>query len=166
MSNSPEYDLEEITPKMGEFKLKATGDKIHKTRKMNLSDIIWAREKLGTNALEDLASGKDIKLSTLCKIMYRLMKDRSEFPARDDLDDDGEEMVKIPGWQVFAESIEMDEINDVLGAFFSTYGGSMPKPREGDIEIEQVPGEEKKSQIGAGVSTKLRKPIASSRKKS
>lgn len=76
-------ELEEILPQdFGSFKLAATGDKVHRLRKLSLLDHTWVKEQTGYTLLElgDLGKEDHLKMWDItARIVYHLLLDQTPF---------------------------------------------------------------------------------------
>lgn len=101
-------------------------------RKMTLADEAWLQDTFGGDALEKIFS--EIKLSELCRILYRVLDDKKDFLAKDveEVNDDGE-LVKrrLKGHEVLMQSLEGKQVQiDIVEAILQTIGISRPMLEE------------------------------------
>lgn len=122
--------LEQVIPERPEFKLRSTGDIVHRLRLPNLEDRAWIRREFGSDAtLEKMLNTRD--WAGVCRLVYRLLEDKSQFPAEkcQEYDDDGfQKEVTITGHQKLFRSIQDDivEAPQVLAALTKAIMDSNP----------------------------------------
>lgn len=122
-------DLLKIIPQNAKLEIKG---KEYILRKMTLADEAWLQDTFGGDALEKIFS--EIKLSELCRILYRVLDDKKDFLAKDveEVNDDGE-LVKrrLKGHEVLMQSLEGKQVQiDIVEAILQTIGISRPMLEE------------------------------------
>lgn len=130
--------LGELRPQFGEFTLEATHDHKHRLRKISIDDYEWIEATFGLPLNELFAEGKEVKLSTVTRLIYHQLEDKSLFRAEDRtiIDDEGEERVqRISGLQKFREAIvDPSEAANLTKAYLKSIGLSQPLALETNSE--------------------------------
>ena len=133
-----------MRPQFGTFRLEATGDTLHRLRKISVDDYEWVEETFGLSLEQIFTEGKVVKLSTLTKLIFHQLEDKSPFLAEDReiIDDEGEKKsVRISGAQRFREAIiNPDEAKLMTAAFLKTLGLSQPARDASDGEKKKARG--------------------------
>lgn len=113
--------LQDVRPVLGTFTLRVTDDVEHRFRKIGLDDEIWAEDTFGMGISEFFAPGRDVKLSDICRMWFHFLDDQSHFPAKKktvpDDENGGTKEVVVPGFRVFLQAIDEDEVKAVAAAF-------------------------------------------------
>ncbi len=148
-----EIQLSEIRPQFGTFKLEATGDVVHRLRKVSLDDYEWFESEFGLSMLQVFAEGKEVKTSVVTKIIFHQLEDKTPFLASDEdvITDDGEKAtVRVTGLQKFRRAvITAEDAQTMTQAFLKTLGMSQPV----SVEAPKAAGK-KKVPAGPKSSTK------------
>lgn len=118
-------ELEQVIPHdFGSFKLKATGEVVHKLRKFSLFDHTWVKNQTGMTLPEVMNLGKTDALrmwEEIAKIIYHLLQDQSPFQKVEvtRYDENGDAYTaKIGGPSRLLDSISgTEEPNHVMAAF-------------------------------------------------
>lgn len=135
--------LEDIVPENPSFTLSATG-RTYELRPPSLEDIAhWTRTYGGIEGLTKVFKDKD--WPEMCKVCFRLMKDKSDFMAKKEIviDDDGietEKLVLAPE-RLFKAIATLDEGVAFQSAINKAFEAAQPKQANAD----QAQGTEKKS---------------------
>lgn len=132
-------EAKDLFPSSPSFFLAATG-KEHLLRKINVQDYAWMQEK--TPDLDARLSKGQIEFGLLCKLLFRLLEDKSCFLPIDEenvYDDEGEivEKRRVSGPDRLARSIEMSELEAVTKAFNVAMGLRAVEAKESSSEEEK-----------------------------
>lgn len=99
-------ELHEFLPDQPEFSLKST-QKTYKLRVINLHDQVYFRSLFGDETkIQEVFQNQD--WANICKIVYRLMEDRSDFVSIKEtvINDDGDQVeIKVSGPERLLKSI-------------------------------------------------------------
>lgn len=135
-----EINLKDLIPTEAEIMLDG---KTYTLRKINMEDEAWLLQEFGAE-LENIL--KDIKMNEISRIVYRLIKDKKDFVAREisEIDEQGIEHKKMVGGAALLHS-KITGVNEkfaVYRALLTTIGISRPI-------LDDLMGEEdqKKNQV-------------------
>ena len=139
--------LEELMQTASEFKLATTG-KNYTLRPFTLRDEIWLSNEFGGD-LSDAFSPERFDFSIVCRIVFRLIADKTDFIERevDDVDENGKEVsIMLGGYKLLSGMIRGEEEKvAVLNAMNVCIANSRPEYKEEDKKkVKKV-----KKQIGA-----------------
>ena len=125
--------LEDLIPQEASVTI---GEHTLEFRKINLSDEVWIKSKVGD--LQKMFTEQDF--DSICKLAFRLLKDKKPFmPVKiKDFDDNGSEIERlIPGHEMIQRSVVgVSQKMDLLWAIYQTFGISRPEAKEGEAETK------------------------------
>lgn len=135
--------LEDLLTDRATFKLKATGEREHTLRLVNLEDQAWIKRTFGAElGIQYIFQQR--QWDEIAKIAYRLLEDKAAFPAFDEtvIDDEGETVTRrISGPQSFMRAVTgLEECTLVLKALLTSIRLSNP-------QIDEVLQEELKKNL-------------------
>lgn len=146
-------NLTELKPRPSKFKANNTS---YELRPWTLEDQIWIKQQYGDD-VQKIFEPQNIDLGAVCRCLYRLVIDKSDFKAEkiNDFDEDGNEVtVNFGGWSKLATSLKT--VQEQLGAFtalMECIGISMP-------ELEEIKdGSKKKKKVSKRKRTGLKSSI-------
>ncbi len=123
-------ELAYLKPKETLIKLESVGRE-YTLRPINLEDESWIQETFGERLAEALENSND-----LSRIIYRLIKDKSDFKLQEVkiIDEEGVETVeKIGGHKLLKRMISgLDDKMQMIQAFNTVLGVSRPEAEEND----------------------------------
>lgn len=144
--------LEDLNPEMGEFKLEATGEHVHRLRKVSLRDKVWAKKVFGKDIEEVFAISETRAKSPdfdvhqwyldVIRIAYHQLEDKSLFVSKEQktVDEEGKEGTIVVGGLELFEMVVVNPTEQVAitEAVKKTLFGSnvAPETVEKKTEVE------------------------------
>lgn len=137
--------LEDLIPEKATFTLKATGDRVHTLRELDLGDQVWLKGRFGEKEIERIFNKR--MMPEICVIVMRLLEDRTGFePERvmeKDFETGEEKEVFLTGPEKLQRCIAgLPEQQTIFLALLKTIGISQP------VLDKLIEEEEKKSHQG------------------
>lgn len=142
-------ELIDLKPRPSKFK--ANGNE-YILRAWTVEDQIWLQQEYG-DKVKDIFSSENIDLMAVCRCVFRLIQDKSDFKAEDikDVDENGEEInYRLGGWKKLALKLKtIEEQVSAYTALMDCVGLSMPEiDNIRDSVKKKKTMKKKKKQIG------------------
>src|SRR5687768_5634961 len=136
-----EVKPEDFRPESATFKLAATGDKEYTLNLFSVADRIWVKETLGIPMEEVFGLAQTDyagMLNHLCRIAFRLLKDKSDFKMQTVtiVDENGHDAKEeLGGWKLSRKLVcgPSEEALLVKSISKTLYGSQIPQEKKSEV---------------------------------